>query len=281
MQFWLHPIVGMPATRNVESALQVAREAGYNKLIVAPLRGWNERELRSIPPRKVGAIEGAWHPLTSDNVFQGDAWLRLLGKRNATQAALPWDNYFWGMSQDVGKRMQLIQELFPHALFSGHTPENLEIWPGPRAWEINPDHSVKDEKGVLSTPGKLSVDFVHLIRSARNNPQIRLVQPERLVPFLERLVALRGKDIAMVHLHLQAKQVVPYTFGLVPEYLRKAFRTVASVDKGQLPIAVQFLPPVPLTLTEQGAIFLLGRMRKVTENLLLEGGAVPAMPVYA
>ncbi len=280
MQFWLHPIVVWPQCSSPLRTLRIAKRAGYRKIVVAPLRGWDSAELVQIPGSRVGSIEEAWHPLTQDNVFQQDALLRVVGRRTETNAPLPWDNLFWGDRGAVQARMHLIRLQFANfAIFSGHAPENNDHWPI-YAWEINPDHGIYGEE-VLKVPGKFSVDMLHLTRPARADSSKRVVAPEDLLDFLRKLVRQRGRDIAIVHLHLAAKEIVPYSLGLVPPDLEEGLKILSSVDMGNLPIAVQFMPPAPVNLTALSASFFLRRIREVTEGLLAPKSMAQLVPQFA
>jgi hypothetical protein len=269
MEFWLHPIIAWPAARTPETSVALAKAAGFTKLVISPLRGWNRTKLLKIPPEMAGTVEETWNTLATDNVFAKNSWLRVLGKRTAAQAAFPWDNLFWGDYKKSVQSMAAIQALFPHAIYSEHAPSNTTNWPGPYAWEINPDHGIYGE-AILETPGMLCVDTVHFTRPAREDSTKRVVAPEDAPALLTKLVERRSDDIVTVHLHLSATQIVPFSLGIVPELVRTYARILAPVKNGNFPVILEYMPPAPISLTFTSAVFFLTRMRKVAEGLFAQ-----------
>lgn len=279
-EFWLHPITGYPATRSVKKTLKIAQMAGYSKLIVAPLSFFSIAQLVSLEPQHVGSIEGAWHHLTKSSFFHPDGIARVRGKLNDGQAALPWDNMFWGDAMGVIAKEKVIQKRFPNALYSGHFPTNTIEWPGPYTWEINPDHGICAEE-IFDLDVDFSVDMLHLLRPARKHPHNPLVSEEGLIPFLTRLVRIRGQSIKSIHLHLSASQVIPFALGIVPEQTKEGFRILAHAPTNP-PVSVQFMPPIPFNMLGATVTsFLLKRIRLTSETLMFEARKAQLSPVFA
>ncbi len=269
LQYLLHPIVAYPQSKGLQTALKLATDAGYSGIVMVPFGPWPVEEIRAVPPEKVGAVEGAWHAATVANFWHLASLMRVAHLRDSS-VPLPWDNLFWGDHDQVVAKEAVIQHCFSGcAIYSGHGPENTIGWPVERyAWEVNPDHGIYGDD-VLEVPGKFGIDFLHLTRLSRIDPTKRIVAPDQMLAFIQELIKQRGTDIVLVHLHLAATQIVPFTLGLVPPELREGFRMLAQL--GDLPVAVQFLPPFPLNWSYSTAVRYLRRIKEVADGLYLVG----------
>ena len=117
------------------------------------------------------------------------------------------------------------------------------------------------------------MDLYHLTRPKRTFPHWQITDSEHLLEYVATLVQKRGDDIAVVHLHLAATQVVPFAMGIVPPLLRDALQILGKARGGNFPVAVQFLPMFPINLIGVTSSWFLNRIKQTAEGIF-NGSAV-------
>jgi hypothetical protein len=160
-------------------AVGIAGSAGFSGIQLLPLRGMNGKNIWEISDNFVISIENAWNSGTLSGTLK--RLFRLSGEKNPTLK----DWLFFGETPDVKRRMGIIKDRFPDALYVVHSA-------GRGIVEIHPELRLRDIDYA-----RIGIDVVldteHWIRGGRHG------EPPVTTDWRRFLQILNPNQIKLIH----------------------------------------------------------------------------------